>query len=335
MFNGKSILITGGTGSFGRECVTQLLANYRPERVIVFSRDEFKQSEMQADPRFRSHCMRYFLGDVRDRARLTLAFRGVDYVVHAAALKQVPAAEYNPHEFIKTNIGGATNIVDVAVDCGVRKVIAVSTDKAVNPINLYGATKLCADKVFVAGNSYAGRAVTRFAVVRYGNVIGSRGSVIPSLLKMRAHGHLTLTDTRMTRFLVSLPKGVAFVLSCMEEMLGGEIFVPKIPSCRIVDVIDALSRGCDVKKIGRRPGEKLHEVLIAEDDAPDTFEFPDHYMIRPAHSFWGTTSTPPKAKACPEGFVYASHTNTDFLSPARVREICREVARSYGLKDDF
>jgi UDP-N-acetylglucosamine 4,6-dehydratase len=335
MFNGKSILVTGGTGSFGRACITQLLRSCQPERVIVFSRDELKQSEMQQDPRFRSPCMRYFLGDVRDRERLMRAFRGVDLVIHAAALKQVPAAEYNPHEFIKTNIGGATNIVDAAVNCGVQHVIAVSTDKAVNPINLYGATKLCSDKVFVASNSYAGRTATRFAVVRYGNVIGSRGSVIPVLLRQRAQGRLTITDHRMTRFLISLENGVEFVIDCLRRMSGGEIFVPKIPSCRISDLVEAMSAGCAVETIGRRPGEKMHEVLISEDDAASTLELPDRYVITPAHPFWGVNSQALGGTPCPDGFSYASHTNPYQLPPHRVREICRDVARKLGLDDNF
>ncbi len=335
MFNGKSILVTGGTGSFGRQCIGHLLRHHRPSRVIVFSRDELKQSEMQQDPRFDSPCMRYFLGDVRDADRLMRAFRGVDLIIHAAALKQVPAAEYNPHEFIKTNIGGATNIVDAAVNCGVERVIAVSTDKAVNPINLYGATKLCSDKVFVASNSYAGRTATRFAVVRYGNVIGSRGSVIPVLLRQRAGGRITVTDPRMTRFLISLDNGVEFVLGCLERMVGGEIFVPKIPSCRIADLVEAMSDGCTVETIGRRPGEKLHEVLVSEDDALNTRELPDRFVITPSHSFWGDRLASLGGAPCPEGFAYASHTNPYQLPAVRVKEICRSVARTMGIGDDF
>ncbi len=335
MFNGKSILVTGGTGSFGRECIGLLLERYKPERVIVFSRDELKQSEMQQEHKFNSPCMRYFLGDVRDRERLTRAFRGVNHVIHAAALKQVPAAEYNPHEFIKTNIGGATNIVDAAVNCGVERVIAVSTDKAVNPINLYGATKLCSDKVFIASNSYASRTATRFSVVRYGNVIGSRGSVIPVLLRQRARGKLTITDPRMTRFLLSLQEGVTFVLDCLERMVGGEIFVPKIPSCRTATLVEAMSKGCAVEAIGRRPGEKMHEVLISEDDAMNTLELADRYIVTPSHSYWGSRIDKIGGKPCADGFSYASNTNPDQMTPARVRGICREVARSLGLEEDF
>jgi UDP-N-acetylglucosamine 4,6-dehydratase len=335
MFNGKSILVTGGTGSFGRECIGQILRRFKPARLIVFSRDELKQSEMQNDPRFKAPCMRYFLGDVRDSDRLARAFRGVDLVIHAAALKQVPAAEYNPHEFIKTNIGGAMNIVDAAVNCGVSRVIAVSTDKAVNPINLYGATKLCSDKVFVASNSYAGRTATRFAVVRYGNVIGSRGSVIPVLLKQRPLGRITVTDPRMTRFLISLPNGVEFVLDCIQRMVGGEIFVPKIPSCRVGDIVDAMSSGCTVETIGRRPGEKMHEILVGEDDALSTVELPDRYIIAPAHAYWTSHIGDLGGMPCPEGFSYASHANPYQLPPNRMKEICRAVARDLNLDDSF
>jgi len=335
MFNGKSILVTGGTGSFGRECISILLQDYKPDRVIVFSRDELKQSEMQQDHRFDSPCIRYFLGDVRDRERLTRAFRDVNHVIHAAALKQVPAAEYNPHEFIKTNIGGAINIVDAAVNCGVERVIAVSTDKAVNPINLYGATKLCSDKVFVASNSYASRTSTRFSVVRYGNVIGSRGSVIPVLLRQRSRGRLTVTDPRMTRFFIPLQDGVRFVLDCIGRMAGGEIFVPKIPSCKTSIIVDEMSAGCTVEIIGRRPGEKIHEVLVSEDDSVNTVELPDRFIITPSHSFWGSHIDKLRGVQCPDGFSYASNTNPDQMSPERVRAICRSMARSLGLDDDF
>jgi UDP-N-acetylglucosamine 4,6-dehydratase len=335
MFNGKSILVTGGTGSFGHECISQILQKWKPSRLIVFSRDELKQSEMQQNPRFQAPCMRYFLGDVRDADRLMRAFRGVDYVIHAAALKQVPAAEYNPHEFIKTNINGAMNIVDAAVNCGVSRVIAVSTDKAVNPINLYGATKLCSDKVFVASNSYAGRTDTRFSVVRYGNVIGSRGSVIPVFLQQRQHGRITITDPRMTRFLIELSHGAAFVLDCAGKMVGGEIFVPKMPSCSVGDIAEAMKGECRVEAIGRRPGEKMHEVLIGEDDAFATWELPDRFIIAPSHKFWTSHSQTLGGSRCGEGFSYASHTNPNQLPLHRVREICRAVARAKGFKDDF
>ena len=335
MLNGKSILVTGGTGSFGRECIHQILKRYKPARLIVFSRDELKQSEMQQDERFRSSAMRYFLGDVRDLERLQRAFRGVDFVIHAAALKQVPAAEYNPHEFIKTNIGGAMNIVEAAVNCGVQRVIALSTDKAANPINLYGATKLCSDKVFVASNSYAGRSPTRFSAVRYGNVIGSRGSVIPVFLQQRKQGRITITDARMTRFLISLTHGVEFVLNCLEHMVGGEIFVPKIPSCKIGDLAEAMGTGCTIQEIGRRPGEKMHEILVSEDDAPSTIELPDRYIITPAHAYWTSHIQDLGGMPCPDGFSYVSHTNPYQLPLHRVREICRDIARKLGHDDNF
>ena len=335
MFNGKSILVTGGTGSFGHECISQILQTYQPSRLIVFSRDELKQSEMQQNPRFQAPSMRYFLGDVRDKDRLMRAFRGVDFVIHAAALKQVPAAEYNPHEFIKTNIGGATNIVDAAVNCGVTRVIAVSTDKAVNPINLYGATKLCSDKVFVASNSYAGRTGTRFSVVRYGNVIGSRGSVIPVLLQQREHGRITITDPRMTRFLIELSHGVAFVLDCIGRMIGGEIFVPKMPSCSIADIAESMKTGCKIEAIGRRPGEKMHEMLIGEDDSLNTWDLTDRFVVAPTHPFWSEHARNLGGTRCADGFAYASHTNPNQLPLNRVREICRKVARDRGFKDDF
>ena len=335
MLNGKSILVTGGTGSFGRECIHQILNRHQPARVIVFSRDELKQSEMQQDPRFRSPAMRYFLGDVRDAERLQRACRGVDFIIHAAALKQVPAAEYNPHEFIKTNINGAMNIVEAAVNCNVQRVIAVSTDKAVNPINLYGATKLCSDKVFVASNSYAGRSPTRFAVVRYGNVIGSRGSVIPLFLNQRKQGRITITDGRMTRFLISLNNGVDFVLDCLDRMVGGEIFVPKIPSCRISDLAEAMSTGCTIEEIGRRPGEKMHEILVSEDDAQNTIELPDRFVITPAHPYWTSHIVDLGGTPCSDGFSYASHTNPYQLPVHRVREICRDIARKLGNDDTF
>ncbi|RME70245.1 MAG: UDP-N-acetylglucosamine 4,6-dehydratase (inverting) [Verrucomicrobia bacterium] len=335
MFNDKSILITGGTGSFGRACARHILSHYQPARLIIFSRDELKQHEMQELKEFRAPCMRFFLGDVRDERRLVQAFRDVDTVIHAAALKQVPAAEYNPHEFIKTNINGAMNVVSAALECRVSRVVAVSTDKAVNPVNLYGATKLCSDKVFVASNSYAGRTSTRFAVVRYGNVIGSRGSVIPKLLRQRAHGKLTITDPRMTRFLIDLRAGVEFVLDCVGKMRGGEIFVPKLPSCRIGDLVDAMSAGCTVETIGRRPGEKMHETLIAADDAGNTRELDDRFVIAPTHPHWRYDADAIGGRRCPDGFTYTSDTNPDQLSPERIREICRDVAREMGLDDNF
>ena len=319
MFNDKSILITGGTGSFGRQYVRTLLARYRPRRLVVYSRDELKQFEMEQE--FNQECMRYFLGDVRDRDRLAQAMSDVDYVIHAAALKQVPAAEYNPMECIKTNIHGAENVVQAALANEVEKVIALSTDKAANPINLYGATKLCSDKLFVAANNIAGNHKTRFSVVRYGNVVGSRGSVVPLFKKLIAAGsdHLPITDTRMTRFWITLPQGVDFVLQNFSRMQGGEIFVPKIPSVNLVDLARAMAPKLPHKVIGIRAGEKLHEVMCPADDAHLTLEFKDHFVIRPTIRFGadidysrnllGETGTRVK-----EGFEYHSGTNERFLN---------------------
>lgn len=285
MFDNKSVLITGGTGSFGRQYTHTLLGRFRPKKLIVYSRDELKQYEMSHD--FNDECMRYFIGDVRDRDRLTQAMQGVDYVIHAAALKQVPAAEYNPMECIKTNIHGAENVIQAALANNVDKVIALSTDKAANPINLYGATKLASDKLFVAANNIAGGHRTRFSVVRYGNVVGSRGSVVPlfrNLLEQRAT-HLPITDPRMTRFWITLQQGVAFVLKNFERMHGGEIFVPKIPSVKITDLAHAMAPHLPLKTVGIRPGEKLHEVMCPADDSHLTLEFADHFVIRPSIRF--------------------------------------------------
>lgn len=313
MLNGKTILITGGTGSFGKQCCREILQRFDPEKVIIFSRDELKQSEMAADPTFSSGKFRFFLGDVRDKPRLERAMHDVDYVIHAAALKQVPAAEYNPHEFIKTNINGAMNVVDAAIATGVRRVIALSTDKAVNPINLYGATKLCSDKIFIAANSYSGKIDTRFSVVRYGNVIGSRGSVIPIFLKQKETGILTITKPEMTRFIISIKDGVAFALRSLKDMMGGEIFVPKLPSCRIGDLAEAIAPGCQTQVIGLRPGEKLHEALIPADEAHHTTEQEDRYIIHPSSPYWMYDSSRYKGQKCPEGFGYNSLDNPDQL----------------------
>ncbi|MBL8508424.1 MAG: UDP-N-acetylglucosamine 4,6-dehydratase (inverting), partial [Chitinimonas sp.] len=285
MFNDKSILITGGTGSFGRRFITNLLKQYTPRRVVVFSRDELKQYEMQQT--FNAPCMRYFLGDVRDGERLTQAMRGIDFVVHAAALKQVPAAEYNPTECIRTNVSGAENVIKAALENGVRKVIALSTDKAASPINLYGATKLLSDKLFVAANNIAGGQATRFAVVRYGNVVGSRGSVVPFFQKLIDDGAtaLPITDARMTRFWITLDHGVDFVLKNFARMRGGELFVPKIPSIRITDLAEAMAPHLPHQIVGIRPGEKLHELMVPLDDARMTLEFEDHFVIQPSARF--------------------------------------------------
>lgn len=319
MFNDKSILITGGTGSFGKQYVKTLLERYHPKKLIIYSRDELKQFEMQQD--FHAPCMRYFIGDVRDRERMTQAMRGVDFVIHAAALKQVPAAEYNPMECVKTNIYGAENVIHAALANNVEKVIALSTDKAANPINLYGATKLASDKLFVAANNVAGGHRTRFAAVRYGNVVGSRGSVVPFFRKRIAEGadHLPITDTRMTRFWITLQQGVDFVLKDFARMHGGELFVPKIPSVRIVDLASAMAPNLPQRHVGIRPGEKVHEVMCPADDSHLTLEFADHYVIKPTILFTqrpdfernelGETGSPVE-----RDFEYHSGRNPHFLS---------------------
>lgn len=320
MFDGKTILITGGTGSFGKCCCLELLKKHSPAKVIILSRDELKQSEMAAKPAFDSPLVRYFIGDVRDKDRLERAMTDVDIVIHAAALKQVPAAEYNPHEFIKTNINGAMNVVDAAISSGVKKVVALSTDKAVNPINLYGATKLCSDKVFISANNYAGKSGTRFSVVRYGNVIGSRGSVIPLFLKQMETGELTLTKPEMTRFVIMLGKGVAFALRSVEKMLGGEIFIPKLPSCSLGNLARAVAPHCKTRIIGLRPGEKLHEALVPEDEANQTVELDDSFIIHPSQPYWSYDGRKKhKGTPCPEGFRYASDTNDNQLSIEEIK----------------
>ncbi|HEX7117802.1 MAG TPA: UDP-N-acetylglucosamine 4,6-dehydratase (inverting) [Longimicrobiales bacterium] len=332
MLNGKVVLITGGTGSFGQKCVETILDAYRPERLIVFSRDELKQFQMRE--RFSEAefpCLRYFIGDVRDRDRLFRAFDGVDVVIHAAALKQVPTCEYNPIEAIRTNVLGAANVVDAAIDRGVERVIALSTDKAASPINLYGATKLCSDKLFTAANHYSGRHATRFSVVRYGNVMGSRGSVIPLFLKLRERGVLPITDPRMTRFWITLQDGVQFVLRCLERMRGGEIFVPKIPSMNIMDVARAIAPDCETEIIGIRPGEKLHEVMISEDDARNTIEYEDCYAILPSYHRWDANPwLDDGGRRCPEGFRYSSDSNAQWLSVEQLREMLGILEVSVG-----
>ncbi|HTW92755.1 MAG TPA: UDP-N-acetylglucosamine 4,6-dehydratase (inverting) [bacterium] len=322
MLGDKVILITGGTGSFGQKFTEIVLSRFKPRKLIIFSRDELKQFEMQgrfSEERYPS--IRYFIGDVRDRQRLYRAFDGVDVVVHAAALKQVPAAEYNPSEAVKTNVLGAMNVLDAAIDCGVKKVIALSTDKAANPINLYGATKLCSDKLFVAANSYSGTHSTRFSVVRYGNVVGSRGSVVPYFLNRRATGVLPITDARMTRFWITLEQGVEFVLNSLERMTGGEIFVPKIPSMRITDLARAIAPECKTEVVGIRPGEKLHETMISEDDARHTVEHDDYYAILPVIHSWSAQEYIAEngGKPCPDGFCYSSDKNTQWLSVDELR----------------
>lgn len=319
MFNNKSILITGGTGSFGKKCIEVILQKYNPKRLIVFSRDELKQFEMQQD--FKDQAMRYFLGDVRDADRMKQATRGVDIIIHAAALKQVPAAEYNPMECIKTNITGAQNVINASLENNVDKVIALSTDKAANPINLYGATKLVSDKLFVAANNLTGGHNTRFAVVRYGNVIGSRGSVVPFFKQLLDNGAETLpiTHIHMTRFWITLQQGIEFVLKAFERMHGGEIFVPKIPSSRITDLAKALAPEKSIKIIGIRPGEKLHEIMCPADDSHLTLEFHDHYLIQPSITFFTQVDyrmnrLGEQGHPVPQGFEYNSGTNPYMLT---------------------
>ena len=321
MFTDKTLLITGGTGSFGKKCVEIILRAHKPKRLIVFSRDELKQFEMaQMFPVEKYDCMRYFIGDVRDKERLYRAFRGVDYVIHAAALKQVPAAEYNPTECIRTNIGGAENIVNAAADLGVKKVVALSTDKAVSPVNLYGATKLCSDKLFVAANAFTACA-TIDSVVRYGNVMGSRGSVIPFFIKKRNEGGpLPITDMRMTRFWITLEQSVHMVLRAFELSGGGEIFVPKIPSMKITDLAEAVAPGMKTAEVGIRPGEKLHESMITREDSRHTIDIGDYYVIKPETiSYKGTDG-----KAVPENFEYNSGTNEQWLSVGDLQSTLRE-----------
>jgi len=329
MLNDKTILVTGGTGSFGKKLTEIILSRYNPHKYIIYSRDELKQYEMkQRYSEEKYHNIRYFIGDVRDRDRLYRAFDGVDIVIHAASLKQVPTAEYNPFEAIKTNILGAANIIDAAIDRNINAVIALSTDKAANPINLYGATKLCSDKLFTAANNYAGQRGTRFSVVRYGNVVGSRGSVIPFFLETRKTGILPITDLRMTRFWITLEQGVNFVLACLDRMKGGEIFVPKIPSMKVVDLAQALAPKCEIKTIGIRPGEKLHEVMIPEDDARNTLEYDDYFAILPTYidEYRQKYMNENGGKPCSEDFRYSSDNNNQWLS-------VKEMQKMAGLTD--
>jgi len=331
MFNDKSILITGGTGSFGKRCLKTILERYKPKRIVIYSRDELKQYEMQQI--FNAPCMRYFIGDVRDLPRLTQALQGVDFVIHAAALKQVPAAEYNPMECIKTNIHGAENVITAALASDVEKVIALSTDKAANPINLYGATKLASDKLFVAANNMAGGHRTTFSVVRYGNVVGSRGSVVPLFKKLIAEnvGALPITDERMTRFWITLQQGVDFVLRNFERMVGGEIFVPRIPSIRIVDLAKAMAPKLPTRNVGIRPGEKLHEIMCPADDSHLTLEFDDHYVIQPTIRFhnrdndYAVNRLGERGKTVPQGFEYNSGKNPRFLDIEEIRKFNSQV----------
>jgi UDP-N-acetylglucosamine 4,6-dehydratase/5-epimerase len=326
LFNGADVLITGGTGSFGHKFAKVMLTHYSPRRVIIFSRDEVKQQEMKREFADKSSGpMRYFIGDVRDKERLYRAFRGVDIVIHAAALKQVPTAEYNPLEVIKTNILGASNIIDAAIDCGVKKVIALSSDKAVSPTNLYGATKLCSDKLFVSAEVYTGQKSTRFSVVRYGNVIGSRGSLVPLLIKNRCKGKIPITDVRMTRFWLSVNQAVQFVITCIDMMQGGEIFVPKIPSMRIVDLAKAIAPQCEQEIVGIRPGEKLHETLLTEDESWQTVEFKTYYVVKPPPFISLKKIDYLKAgTSVKEGFRYSSDTNTEWLTDKQLLKMVTE-----------
>ena len=320
-WSSQVVLITGGTGSFGKKFTEIMLQKHQPKKLIIFSRDELKQHEMrQMYPDTGDSPMRYFIGDVRDRERLYRAFNGVDIVVHTAALKQVPACEYNPFEAVQTNIVGAKNVIDAAIDQGIKRAIAVSTDKAVNPINLYGATKLCAEKLFVQGTSYAGEGCSRFGCARYGNVIGSRGSVVEVFLSQRKNKRITITDPRMTRFWIALEQGVEFVIKCIEQMHGGEIFVPKIPSMNIMDLANAIAADCEVEYIGTRPGEKLHEALVSEDEVRNTVELDDMYVIQPVHPWWQVENWA-GAKPLPDGFRYTSDANTRWLTVDELRRL--------------
>ena len=316
----KVVLVTGGTGSFGKKFIRIMLEEYHPAKLIVFSRDELKQHEMRVGG-FDDPSLRYFIGDVRDVERLRRAMHGVDIVIHAAALKQVPACEYNPLEAIKTNILGSSNVIEAALDMGVKKVMGLSTDKAVNPVNLYGTTKLAAEKLFVQSNAYAAGTSTRFSCVRYGNVVGSRGSVVPIFLQQRQNGKLTITDERMTRFWLTLEQGVRFVVRCTEQMHGGEVFVPKIPSMKIVDLARAIAPGVELETIGIRPGEKLHEVLIHEDEARSAVELEDMFVVQPAVELWFGHEWQRLGNPLPDGYRYASNTNPEWLDVEQIRQM--------------
>ncbi len=329
MLNGKNILITGGTGSFGKKMTQIILENYIPEKLIIFSRDELKQFEMSQRWNISKYpCIRYFLGDIRDKERLMHAFHGIDYIIHAAALKQVPAAEYNPTEFIKTNIIGGMNVIDAAQINGVKKVIALSTDKACNPANLYGATKLCSDKLFVAANAYGGK-ITVFAVVRYGNVMGSRGSVVPFFKERVATGVLPITDPNMTRFWITLDQAAHFVLKVLEIAKGEEIFVPKIPSMKIIDLAKAIGPKCKHKIIGIRAGEKIHEVLIGEDDGRNTIEYKECFIIKPNLTDQEMLNG---GQRCVPGFKYASNNNPEIISIDELQQILEKITDDYSIE---
>lgn len=331
MLNGKTILITGGTGSFGKKMVQVILEDYRPEKMIIFSRDELKQFEMSQRWSIEKYpCIRYFLGDVRDKERLSRAFHGVDYVIHAAALKQVPAAEYNPSEFIKTNINGAMNIIDAAIEQKVKKVVALSTDKACNPINLYGATKLCSDKLFIAAKAMGGYEGPIFSVVRYGNVVGSRGSVVPFFKERAKTGMLPITDPRMTRFWITLDQSVHFVLKVLEISKGADLFVPKIPSMKIVDLAKAVAPECKHKIIGIRPGEKIHEILISDDEGRNALEYNECFVIKLSLKDSDILNG---GRRCPDGFKYASDNNTDIISIEELHKVLEQITDDYTIEN--
>lgn len=326
MLTGKTVLITGGTGSFGNRFADYVLGRYRPKKLIIYSRDEFKQFNMRNRLMKHDAVMRYFIGDVRDEARLRRALDGVDYVIHAAAMKQVPACEYNPNEAIKTNIHGAMNVIEAALDMGVKRVVALSTDKAVNPINLYGGTKLVSDKLFIAANAYSGRKDTRFSIVRYGNVAGSRGSVIPFFRGLAEAGEteLPITDFEMTRFWISLEQGVELVIKALAESRGGETFIAKIPSFKITDLAKAILPNCTLKEVGIREGEKLHEVMITKEDSLYTYEYEKHFIIYPHMSWWAPEKAVPGGKLAKRGFEYSSGTNSQWLSVEDLRCLLAE-----------
>jgi len=327
MLNGKTILITGGTGSFGKCFTTYILKNYDPKKIIIYSRDEYKQFIMQNEFKEYAKKLRFFIGDVRDKDRLCRAFKGVDYVIHAAALKQVPACEYNPNEAIKTNINGAMNIIDAALDNGVKKVVALSTDKAVNPVNLYGGTKLVSDKLFIAANAYAGANDINFSIVRYGNVAGSRGSVIPFFNNIIKNGgtELPITDYRMTRFWISLEEGVKLVIKALAEANGGETFISKIPSFKITDLAEAMMPGCKMPETGIRPGEKLHEIMVTTEDSSTTYEYDKHFIVYPQMIFKDELVILPGGRKVEDGFSYSSDNNTEWLSVEDIRELLKGV----------
>ena len=325
MLNNKAILITGGTGSFGNHFVDYILKHYEPKKIIIYSRDEYKQFVMSNKYRDKKEILRFFIGDVRDEGRLKRALNGVDYVIHAAALKQVPACEYNPIEAIKTNVNGAINVINASLEAGVKKVIALSTDKAVNPINLYGGTKLVSDKLFTAANAYSGVNGTRFAVVRYGNVAGSRGSVIPFFADKIAKGEtaLPITDYRMTRFWISLEEGVKLVIKALDESRGGETFISKIPSFKITDLAQAMLPGCDMPEVGIREGEKLHEIMVTREDSLHTYEYDKHFIIYPHYDWWGEKDLIPGGKLVEPEFEYSSGTNSEWLSVGDIQELLK------------